>query len=444
MLHSIPVNEVGPAGEAMAQAVGTCVHCGFCLPTCPTYDALGEEMDSPRGRIILMKEVLEGNLPVEEALPYVDRCLGCVGCVTACPSGVQYGELLTPFRAEAEAVRKRTFLDKLLRRFVLETLPYPGRFRLAALLGRIARPVRDLIPGRAGDMLELLPGALPTAERLPEIFPHQGKRRARVALLVGCAQQVLAPEINWATLRVLSANGVEVVIPQTQTCCGALAAHTGASWQAKKFARANLAAFPVDVDAILTNAAGCGSGMHEYGLWLAGEPEQAAAERFAERCQDVSLFLDRLGLATPAAFREPMKVAYHDACHLAHAQGVRTEPRRLLRSIENLELVDVPRGELCCGSAGTYNLEQPEIAAQLGRQKAEAIQETGCDAVATGNIGCMAQMESHLARRPDPPRVFHTMQLLDMAYRLGEVPGEPEMAEKGGETDGSGLSVAVE
>ena len=428
MQHSIPINEVGPAGESMADAVSTCVHCGFCLPACPTYDVLGEEMDSPRGRIILMKEVLEGNLPMEEALPYIDRCLGCVGCVTACPSGVQYGELLTPFRAEAEAVRKRTLFDRILRRFVLETLPYPNRFRLATLMGRLARPIRDLIPGRAGDMLELLPEKLPKADRLPEIFPHQGERRARVALLVGCAQQVLAPEINWATLRVLSVNGVEVVIPRAQTCCGALAAHTGASWQAKKFARANLAAFPTDVDAILTTAAGCGSGIHEYGLWLAGEPEQEAAERFAERCQDVSLFLDRLGLQKPTALREPTKVAYHDACHLAHAQGVVSEPRRLLRAIGNLELVDVPRGDLCCGSAGTYNIEQPEIAAELGQQKADAILTTGCDVVATGNIGCMAQLETHLARTERPPRVYHTMQLLDMAYRLGQVQDDGERA----------------
>ncbi len=419
MQHTIPISECGPAGEEMAKAVATCVHCGFCLPTCPTYEALGEEMDSPRGRIFLMKEVLEGKLPMEEALPYVDRCLGCVSCVTACPSGVEYGELLTPFRAETEAVRKRSFFDRLLRRFVLETLPYPKRFRLAAMMGRMARPLRDLIPGRAGDMLELLPAKLPQADRLPEIFPHQGKRRARVALLVGCAQQVIAPAINWATLRVLAVNGVEVVIPKSQVCCGALAAHTGAAWQAKKFARENLAAFPTDVDAILTNAAGCGSGMHEYGLWLAGEPEQEAAERFAERCQDVSLFLDQLGMVAPAALREPTRVAYHDACHLAHAQGVRAEPRRLLRAIGNVELVDVPRGELCCGSAGTYNIEQPEIAAQLGRQKADAILSTKCDAVATGNIGCMAQLESHLARVEQPPRVLHTMQLLDIAYHPG-------------------------
>lgn len=421
MLHSIPIHEAGPAGKEMADAVGTCVHCGFCLPTCPTYDVLGEEMDSPRGRIILMKEVLEGNLPIADALPYVDRCLGCVGCVSACPSGVQYGELLTPFRAKAETERKRTLFDRLLRRFVLETLPYPGRFRMAAFFGRVARPLRDLIPGRAGDMLELLPDKMPPSDRLPEIFPHQGKRRARVALLVGCAQQVLAPEINWATLRVLSMNGVEVVIPKAQTCCGALAAHTGALWQAKKFARENLAAFPTDVDAVLTNAAGCGSGMHEYGLWLAGEPEEEAAKRFAERCQDVSLFLDKLGLEAPTALREPTRVAYHDACHLAHAQGVRDEPRRLLRSIGNLELVDVPRGELCCGSAGTYNIEQPELAAQLGQQKADAILQTGCEVVATGNIGCMTQLESHLARSERAPKVFHTMQLLDMAYRLGKV-----------------------
>ncbi|REJ96561.1 MAG: 4Fe-4S dicluster domain-containing protein [Planctomycetota bacterium] len=433
MLHEIPVERIGPAGQVMADAVGTCVHCGFCLPTCPTYDALGEEMDSPRGRIFLMKEVLEGNLPIDEAVPYIDRCLGCVGCVTSCPSGVEYGELLTPFRAAAEQVRKRSPFDRLLRRFVLEILPYPCRFRLAALLGRLARPLRRLVPGRMGDMLGLLPARIPPSERLPEVFPHQGQRRARVALLVGCAQQVLAPEINWATIRVLSVNGVEVVIPRGQTCCGALAAHTGAAWQARRFARANLAAFPDDVDAILTNAAGCGSGMHEYPLWLAGQPEEDAARRFAGRCQDVSKFLDELGLQPPPALAEPLRVAYHDACHLAHAQRVRDQPRRLLRSIGNIELVEIPRGELCCGSAGTYNIEQPEIAHQLGSEKARSILWTGCQAVATGNIGCMTQLATHLELEERPLPVYHTMQLLDMAYRVEHgasngVPG-PETSE---------------
>lgn len=401
----------------MAEAISKCVHCGFCLPACPTYDVLGEEVDSPRGRIFLMKEVLEGNVDIDEATPFIDRCLGCVGCETACPSGVQYGELITPFRAYAESKRKRSAFDRMLRRFVLETLPFPWRFRIAARLGRLARPFQNLMPGRLRDMTALLPASLPKARSMPELFPAEGRRRARVALLAGCAQQILAPDINWSTLRVLARNGVEVVVPRSQVCCGALAAHTGAAWQAKAFARKNLKAFPEDVDAILTNAAGCGSGMHEYALWLRGEAEQEAAERFVKRVSDVSVFLTELGIESPPALASKLRVAYHDACHLAHAQKVKSQPRELLRSIGNLEIVEVPNGEICCGSAGTYNLEQPQIAAELGTQKAAAIRATQPDAVATGNIGCMTQIEAHLRSGGSSIPVLHTMQVLDRAYR---------------------------
>lgn len=414
MLHQIPTQSLGPRGEPMAHAVQTCVHCGFCLPTCPTYVALGEEMDSPRGRIFLMKEALEGRVELEDALPYLDRCLGCLGCVTACPSGVAYGELITPFRAHAEERRRRSPYDRLLRWFVLETLSRPRRFRWGARLGRIGKLFRRIVPGRLGDMLDLLPDSLPAAKPLPEIFPAEGPRRARVALVAGCAQQVLEPEINWATLRVLSKNGVEVVIPRTQGCCGALAAHTGDAKRAARLARNNLLAFPKDVDAILSNAAGCGSGMQEYGLWLIGEPDQAEAEAFSRRVRDVSVFLDELGLVKKPSLPKPMKVAYHDACHLAHAQGVRSQPRSLLTQVENLTLLEIPDGEICCGSAGTYNLEQPDIARQLGQRKAETVLSVRPDAVATGNIGCMTQLRTHLAALARPIPVYHTMELLDL------------------------------
>lgn len=417
MQHTIPIEQIGPLGEPMADAVQKCVHCGFCLPVCPTYQVLGEEMDSPRGRIFLMKEALEGNVESDDVAPYIDRCLGCVGCITACPSGVGYGELVTAFRAKSEETRKRSLFDRMLRRFVLEALPYPNRFRWGARLGKLARPFRGLMPGRLGTMLELLPAKLPKADVLPELVPAEGERRARVAMLAGCAQQVLAPDINHATLRVLAKNGVEVVIPKAQGCCGALAAHTGAAWQAKQFAKQNLTAFPSDVDAILTNAAGCGSGMHEYALWLRGEPEQEAAEQFVSKVCDVSVFLADLGLKTPPDLESPMRVAFHDACHLAHAQKVRSQPRQLLSSIGNLELTEIPNGEICCGSAGTYNIEQPQTAAELGQQKAEAVLSTDADAVATGNIGCMTQIESHLQRLGKPMPVLHTMQILDRAYR---------------------------
>jgi len=419
MQHDIPVDQIGPLGLPMAEAVQKCVHCGFCLPACPTYQVHGEEMDSPRGRIFLMKEVLEGNVELDEAEPYIDKCLGCVGCETACPSGVPYGELITAFRATSEIKRDRSAIDKMLRRFILETLPYPGRFRMAAKLGGVGRIFRKAMPGRLGDMLDLLPRKLPAAQPLPEVFPAEGERQGRVALLAGCAQQVLAPEINFATLRVLAKNGIETVIPKQQSCCGALAAHTGAVDQAKQFAKQNLKAFPADVDAILTNAAGCGSGMHEYALWLSGESEHAAAEQFVKRVCDVSVFLRKIGIVEPPELQVKTRLAYHDACHLAHAQRVKSQPRELLSSIGNLELVEIPNGDMCCGSAGTYNIEQPETAAELGNQKSRAVISTKPDVVATGNIGCMTQIEAHLVQVVFGKRipVLHTMQILDRAYR---------------------------
>jgi glycolate oxidase iron-sulfur subunit len=400
----------------MAAAVGNCVHCGFCLPGCPTYQVLGEEMDSPRGRIILMKEVLEGNLPLADATPYVDRCLGCLACVTACPSGVKYGDLISSFRAYAGERRDRTLAETATRRLIHETLPYPGRFRLAVSAGKLGRPFQGFLPGDLGAMLDLLPIELPTSEPLPLIFPAQGTRRARVALLTGCVQQVLAPAINWATVRVLALNGVEVVIPAGQGCCGALSMHTGEAAQARSLARSNLRAFAVDVDAIITNAAGCGSGMHEYPLLFAGQPEADQSAAFAAKVMDISTFLDQLGLIAPPPLLQPMTIAYHDACHLAHAQGVRSAPRSLLKAIPNLTLVEIRDGDICCGSAGTYNLEQPAIAAELGRRKAANIVETGADAIALGNIGCLTQIRTYLARTDHALPIYHTVQVLDMAY----------------------------
>ncbi len=402
----------------MANAVEKCVHCGFCLATCPTYVVLGEEMDSPRGRITLMKSALEGALPVESALPYVDRCLGCMACVTACPSGVPYADLLMPFRGLAEKQRSRGIADRVARTLTRETLPYPDRFRLAAAAGRLARPMQSALPSKLGAMLNLLPAQVPPAQPLPAVIAAQGQRRGRVALLAGCVQQALAPEINWAVVRVLARNGVEVVIPPEQGCCGSLMLHGGEAAAARALARRNLQAFPADVDAVLTTAAGCGSGMHEYGLLFVGEPEEAAARALAARTQDVSAFLAELGLVEPPPpLPQPLRVAYHDACHLAHAQGVSAAPRRLLRAIPNLTLLEVPEGELCCGSAGTYNLEQPGIAATLGRRKAENHQRTHCDAVATGNIGCLVQIRQALRQLAGPPLpLYHTLQVLDMAY----------------------------
>ena len=400
----------------MANEVKACVHCGFCLPVCPTYKVLGEEMDSPRGRIFLMKEVLEGNLSLEEGVPYVDKCLGCLACVTACPSGVEYGDLLGPFRAHAEKQRSRDLLSRMTRFMLRHILPFPKRFRTAANLGRLAGILSPFMPRSIGSMLDLLPSRLPPAAPLPSIHPAKGKRRARVALLSGCAQQVLLPQINLSTLRVLSENGVEVVIPESQGCCGALSLHGGEMDQARLLARHNFSSFPKDVDAILTNAAGCGSGIKEYPLLFRGLPEEEQAQDFADRVQDVSVFLGKLGLKSPPALTARLRVGYHDACHLAHAQGVRQEPRDLLKSIPNLTLLEIGDGDTCCGSAGTYNLEQPEIARTLGERKANTIRQTQADAVAAGNVGCIVQIQTYLEKQGNAIPVLHTLELLDRAY----------------------------
>jgi glycolate oxidase iron-sulfur subunit len=420
MQHTIQIEKYGPRGEAMLGAIQACVHCGFCLAACPTYQVLGEEMDSPRGRIYLMKNVLEENISAEEAQPYLDRCLGCVACVPACPSGVAYGELLVSYRALTESERRRPFLDRLARMMIVETLPYPARFRLAVRSGKIGQAFKGILPEKLGAMLGLLPQSLPQAAPLPEVYPAKGERRARVALLSGCVQQVLNPEINWATLRVLAENGVETVIPRGQGCCGSILMHIGEDERALKLARQNLNAFPdpASVDAIITNAAGCGSGMHEYGLLFKGLPEESRAEAFARGVKDVTVFLAELGFRPPQPLPQPVKAVYQDACHLLHAQGVQSAPRQLLRSIPNLTLVDLNDGGMCCGSAGTYNIEQPEIAHELGQRKVAKILETGAEAVISGNIGCLTQIQSHLAQRQ--LSLYHTVEFIDWAYRQGQ------------------------
>jgi glycolate oxidase iron-sulfur subunit len=424
MQHEIPVDQLGPNGQTMADAVAACVHCGFCLAACPTYKVLGEEMDSPRGRIILMRDVLQGSLTPQEAAPYLDRCLGCVGCVTACPSGVQYGELITAYRAHTEPTRERPWMERIARRLVRETLPYPRRFRVAATVGKLAAPLKGILPGQLAAMLSLLPAEIPpTGEPLPEVQPALGERRARVALLVGCVQQVLAPQINRATLHALSAQGVEVVIPKGQGCCGALAMHTGDAQSARRLAERNLKTFmraaqACDVDAVVSNAAGCGSAMKEYELLFRGTPLEAEARDFARKVKDVSEFLDELGMRELQPLSRPMTVAYHDACHLAHAQGIWGAPRRLLGAIPNLTLAEIPEGEICCGSAGTYNIEHPDIADQLGLRKARNILGTGADAVATGNIGCLVQIRAHLKHAGRALPVYHTMEILAQASNL--------------------------
>src|SRR5262245_37587777 len=325
MQHQIPADSLGPPGDGMARAVSTCVHCGFCLSACPTYRVLGEEMDSPRGRIVLMKQVLEGTLAPRDARPYIDRCLGCLGCETACPSGVRYRDLVVPFRSltgdDAHSAGAR-----LWQRTLVATVESPGRFRAAIRAGQLVRGLSPLLPARLRSMLRLIPHRFARREKLPAHVPAQGERRARVALLAGCAQQVLRPSINRATVRALAANGVEVVIPPTQQCCGALSMHAGLTDRAAAAAAHNATVFPADVDAIVTTAAGCGSAMRE--------------QSFRAPVRDIAEFLDELGMRTSMALPNPTVVAYHDACHLSHGQNVRAAPRRLLRGIDRLALVE--------------------------------------------------------------------------------------------------------
>lgn len=413
MQHRINPQQFGPRGQVMADAIQACVHCGFCLAACPTYQVLGEEMDSPRGRIYLMKNVLENQLPAAEAQPYIDRCLGCLGCVPACPSGVPYGDLLMSYRGVTEAERIRPWLDAVARKLIVETLPYPNRFRTAVRTGKIGKAARRALPEQFQGMLNLLPETMPKAQPLPALYPAQGPRRARVALLAGCVQQVLAPQINWATLRVLAANGVETVIPPAQNCCGAILMHIGELERAQQLAQRNLQLFPDDVDAILSNSAGCGSGMKEYGLLFQGGAGEADARNFAQKVQDVTLFLHELGFQPPPGLAQPLRVVYQDACHLRHAQGVSEAPRRLLTAVPNLTLLELDDEGLCCGSAGTYNLDQPEIAAELGRRKARRIEQSGAHTAVSGNIGCITQLQTFL---PAHIPVSHTLELLARAY----------------------------
>ena len=426
MKHALPVERLGPVGPEMAEAVQACVHCGFCLPTCPTYVELGQEMDTPRGRILLMKETLEGQLPLEKALPYVDKCLGCLACETSCPSGVEYRNLIGPFRERAEQTRKRGPVKRLRRQLLLLTLPKPGRFRVALVLGLLARKFGRLMPSGFRAMLDLLPESLPVKRPLPKVTSPEGKPRARVAMLAGCAQQVLEPEINHDVLAVLLRNGVEVIVPEGQGCCGALGWHGGVGDHARALARTNLKAFPRDVDAVLTNAAGCGSGLLEYPLVFKGEREEDEAKRFAGMVMDWTLFLDELGFEEPPKLKGALRVAYQDACHLRHAQGVTEAPRRLLRSVSGVELVEPAEPDLCCGSAGSYNLDHPEVAQGLGRRKVKDLLATGADWIVSGNVGCLTQVRASMKKESTVgPRVTHLAGFMRRAY-AGSLPAGGE------------------
>jgi len=418
MQNEISNAHAGPAAAPMKKAIDACVHCGFCLPTCPPYVEMGDEMNSPRGRIFLMKEALENRIEPADIETFIDNCLGCQACTTACPSGVEYGELISPYRAWAEEHRKRTLLERLQRMALLNTIPRPNRFRTASALAKFLKPIAKRLPAGFRSMIELAPAALPEKQTLETLYPAQGKRVARVALLAGCAQQALAPRINLAAIRVLNRHGVEVVVPPDQGCCGALAMHTGAEGKARKAARRNFDAFPEEIDAVISTAAGCGSGMKEYPILFEGVDEEEdirAAGRFSEKVQDICEFLDALGFTPPAGpdANAGLRVAYHDACHLAHAQRIRSAPRRLLASLPGITLLEPADWEICCGSAGTYNIEHPDTAKALGAKKADRLLATNPEVIATGNIGCLTQIGFHLGQREKQVPIVHTVELLD-------------------------------
>lgn len=412
-----------------------CVHCGLCTAACPTFVELGDENDSPRGRIYLMRAVTDERLPLTpEVRRHLELCLDCRACETACPSGVQYGRLIEPFRVAMEQTggQQQGKTDDWFHRWVLYGMfPYPERMRKMLAPARIAQRLGlmrlasatgmlRLLPDRLRQLVTMLPPPRHAGPSLPEFLPAVGKRRARVALFRGCVADVMFRHTHWATARVLQKNGCDVFTPQDQVCCGAIHLHSGSSEPAREFADANLRAFdPSSVDAILVNVAGCGSMLKDYGHHWHDE-RQAEREQFAAKVQDINEFLDTLGLVPPEG-RINVTATYHDACHLGHAQKITEAPRRLLEQVPGLKLVELPETEICCGAAGTYNLTEPEMAGRLSRRKLENIRRTGARVVLTANAGCLLQIERESRAQGEPLWIAHPMDLLDLSYR-GEQP----------------------
>jgi glycolate oxidase iron-sulfur subunit len=419
-----------PATELIDQ----CVHCGFCLPVCPTYLLWNQEMDSPRGRIYLMKTGSEGAAAMDRTfVSHFDRCLGCMACMTACPSGVQYGKLIEATRAQIKRNYRRPFFDRLFRRLIFAVFPHRRRLRglllplwfyqrsgLRWLLRKIG--LLRLLPERLRGMESLLPELHLRALFAP--VPHGVVPRAvpsrtpplRVGVLLGCVQSVLFANVNAATVRVLAALGCEVVVPNDQQCCGALMAHAGREPQALEAARRLIEVFErAGVDVVVSNAAGCGSNLKEYAYLLRDDPEYAQrAQAFAAKCRDITELVAELGFPS-ASNPVRLKVAYHDACHLQHAQGIRTQPRQMLSGIPGLEWTDLPESTTCCGSAGIFNLIEPETARQLADRKAQLVLHSGAQALVSANPGCLLHIASGLRRAGHPLPVLHIVELIDAA-----------------------------
>lgn len=415
-----------------------CIHCGLCTASCPTYILTGDENDSPRGRIYLMRAVTDGRLAMSDDVRYhLHRCLDCRACETACPSGVRYGQLIEPFKIALHHDPTPKDRPSPLQRLILHHFfPYPKRVKIALAPARLMQKfglmhlieragLTKLLPPTLQRMQAMLPELSSGPSRLPEILPPIGPKRARVALFTGCVADAMFPDTNAATARVLQHNGCEVVIPRSQVCCGAIHFHSGADGPAFDLARQNLDTFnPAEYDAIIINAAGCGAMLKEYTHNLPPELRDRAGP-FVAKIKDVSEFLHALGPIPP---KHPIneRVTYHDACHLCHAQQIRAQPRALLELIPGVDLIPLEETEICCGAAGTYNLTQPELSQRLGDRKAHFIEATGADVVATGNVGCILQIGKMLKADGSPIRVAHPMDLLDRAYQGTDNPSPPK------------------
>ena len=398
------------------EVLRACVHCGFCTATCPTYQVLGDELDSPRGRIYLIKDMLENDRPADDkTVTHIDRCLSCLSCMTTCPSGVHYMHLVDHAREHIERTYRRPLADRALRWVLARVLPYPGRFRAALVAAKLGRPFKRLMPdARLRAMLDMAPRRIPTPSPndRPQVFPATGRRVRRVALMTGCAQRALNTDINDATIRLLTRLGCEVVIAEGQGCCGALTHHMGKTEESHASAAANIRAWHREMqgeglDAVVINTSGCGTTVKDYGHMLRTEPLADDAAAVSAITMDVSELLATLEL--PEGADKGLRVAYHAACSLQHGQQVRTHPKALLKRA-GFAVVEPADAHLCCGSAGTYNLMQPEIAGQLKERKVRTLEAKQPDVIAAGNIGCMMQ----IGGGTDVP-VVHTVELLDWA-----------------------------
>lgn len=410
-----PEQLTDPATARSSEILRACVHCGFCTATCPTYAVLGDELDSPRGRIYLIKDMLENDRPADEkTVKHIDRCLSCLSCMTTCPSGVHYMHLIDHARVHVEKTYKRPLMDRLLRWTLAKILPYPNRFRMALLGAKIGRPFRHLIPDpRLRAMLEMAPKTIPPVSRndAPQVFPAQGERKMRVALMTGCAQKALDTDINDSTINVLTRHGCEVVVAKGAGCCGALTHHMGRETEAHASAAQNIRAWMAEtrgagLDAIVINTSGCGTTVKDYGHMMRETDLAQDAAHISSLAKDISEVLMQLDLPRGT---QDLTVAYHAACSLQHGQQIKSDPKTLLKRV-GFSVVEPKNSHLCCGSAGTYNLLQPEISQELKKRKVESLEVKTPDLVAAGNIGCIMQIGSG-TKLP----VIHTVELLDWA-----------------------------